>query len=40
MSTLEDQIQLARKTIQADNISMLVSEVTSLFKEGVLVIQP
>lgn len=40
MSTLEDQIQLARKTIQADNISMSVSEVTSLFKEGVLVIQP
>lgn len=40
MSRLEEQISLARREVSADTISMSVSELTSLFKEGVLVIRP
>lgn len=40
MSELDDQIQLARRTVQADSISMSISEITNLYKEGVLVILP
>ena len=40
MSDLDDQFQLARRTVQADSISMSISEITNLYKEGVLVIRP
>ena len=40
MSDLDDQIQLARRTVQADSSSMSISEITNLYKEGVLVIRP
>jgi hypothetical protein len=40
MNTLEDQISAARREVSADTISMSVSELTSLFKEGVLIIRP
>lgn len=37
---LEDQISAARREVSADAISMSVSELTSLYKEGVLIIRP
>ncbi len=40
MNGLEEQISLARREVSADTISMSVSELTSLFKEGVLIIRP
>jgi len=40
MNNLEEQISEARREVSADTISMSVSELTSLFKEGVLVIRP
>jgi len=39
-NTLESQIANARLEIQADSISMSISELTSLYKEGILQIQP
>lgn len=38
--TLEDEITLARRQIQPENISMSVGELSSLYKEGTLVIRP
>lgn len=40
MSNLEGQISAARREVSADTISMSVSELTNLFKEGVLIIRP
>ncbi|MGW0040081.1 DUF262 domain-containing protein [Gordonia sp. NPDC003376] len=40
MSDLESQISSARREVSADTISMSVSEITNLFKEGVLIIRP
>lgn len=40
MSDLEQQISAARREVSADTISMSVTELTSLFKEGILVIRP
>lgn len=40
MTTLEEQIQAGRHEISADTISMSISELTSLFREGTLIIRP
>lgn len=40
MNNLEEQISAARREVSADTISMSVSELTSLYKEGVLIIRP
>lgn len=40
MSGLEEQITVARQEVSAESISMSVSELTSLYKEGVLIIRP
>ena len=40
MTNLESQISDARREVSADTISMSVSELTSLYKEGILVIRP
>lgn len=40
MSDLEGQISTARREVSADSISMSVTELTSLFKEGILIIRP
>lgn len=40
MNLLEEQISAARREVSADAISMSVSELTSLYKEGVLIIRP
>jgi len=40
MSELEEQITIARQEVSAESISMSVSELTSLYKEGVLIIRP
>lgn len=37
---LEDEIERARLEISADSVSMTVSELTNLYREGVLVIRP
>lgn len=40
MKALETQISSARREVSADTISMSVSELTNLFKEGILIIRP
>lgn len=40
VKTLEDEILAGRHEISADNISMSISELTSLFSEGTLIIRP
>lgn len=40
MNDLEEQISAARREVSADTISMSVSELTNLFKEGILIIRP
>lgn len=40
MTSLEDQILAGRREVSADSVSMSISELTSLYKEGILDIRP
>ncbi|OZE81115.1 hypothetical protein CH305_11205 [Rhodococcus sp. 15-649-2-2] len=40
MTDLESQVSAARREVSADTISMSVSELTNLYKEGILIIRP